>query len=213
MNRYTRGNQSLLRTVRQPATVVSAAVLSSAILAVAWWLWPFHPHRELSELSLLIGGLLGLSFAYWRCHTADENRRQEQYRIASELLDMKKSHYAARVAGAATLTDLLKEDPDQYDVRIMKTFEAFLEFPPQFGGSVPGTNGIHPTGTVDYMSRDTEEVVRTISTRTKRQRKRYRIALRHFAPFTVTEDGNVTPNFQHADYKTWMAVEGEPPTY
>ena len=213
MNRYTRWIKPLSRAVRQSSVVACAAALIILFLTVAYWICPLQTHRKLYEFSLLMGGIIGLLFAYWRCHTADENRKQEQYRIASELLDMNKSHYAERVAGAATLSDLVNSDPKQYGIRVMKTFEAFLEFPPSFGGEIPGQEGAHLEGQVDYKSRDTEEIVNTINTRTPKQRKRYRIVLRHFAPFAVTEKGDVEPNPKHKDYENWVKAEGQRPIY
>ena len=187
--------------------VVGISCLIVLVLLVYWKL-PSEFRPSFYELSVIVGGVLGICLAWWRCRTADKNFKQERYRIGSELLDMDRP-YAARVAGAAILAELAKEDPNQYDATVMKAFEAYLAFPPVYSGQI----GCHKRGKVDYKSRDTEEVVRAINARTTRQRKRYCVVLPKFAPFTVTENGGVEGNPEHADYKEWEKAEGKRPMY
>ena len=138
MDRCTRWIKPICRAARHPRAVVCIAGLVISSLTVVYWVCPSQAHRQVYEFTLLVGGVIGLLFAYWRCHTADKNRKQEQYRIGSALLDLRNRHYVERVAGAARLSDLVKEDPKQYDVRVMKAFEAFLAFPPGFGCQIGG---------------------------------------------------------------------------
>ena len=193
--------------IRNAVLVIFACLILSG-LTIAYWNFKSPVRHEFYEYMIIIGGLVGIIFAYWRCKTADENFKQDRYRIGSELLDMH-GPYAARVAGAATLAALAKKDPSQYDARVMKAFEAYLAFPPVYGGQIGG----HQKGKVDYKSRDTEEVVRAINARTRRQRKRYRVVLPQFSPFIVTRNGDVKGNPKHPDYQEWEKVEGQAPTY
>ena len=181
------------------------------MLAVAYAYWIACPQyrKEIYQFTLLLGGAFGLVFAFWRCITADNSLKQERYRIGSELLDTKHNDYAARVAGVTTLAALAREDLKNYDTIVMKAFEAFLAFPPGFGSPI----GDHKKGDIDYKSRDTEEIVKAINFRTRKQRDGYRIKLPCYAPFVVTDTGDVEANPEHSSYLSWKEAEGQPPSY
>ena len=114
-----------------------------------------------------------------------------------------------RVAGAATLADLAKKDPKNYDATVMKAFETFLTYPPKFSGPL----GRHKKGEIDYHSRDTQEIVKAINARTQKQRARYRIQLPLRAPFLVTDNDDVKADPMHPDFDKWATAEGTPPSY
>ena len=184
------------------------AFLLLLLLTIAYWKCPSANRHEIYEFAVIVGGILGIVFAYWRCRTADDNLNHERFRVGSEMLKMD-GPYAARVEGAAILSGLAKKDPSRYDVTVMKTFEAYLAFPPAYGSDI----GAHKEGEVDFMSSDIVEVVRTINARIPRQRRRYKLDLPGFAPFLVLEDGKVGANPDHAGYKKWMEVERKAPEY
>lgn len=46
-------------------------------------------HDEIRTLSLVIVGIFGLCFAFWRCVIADRILKQERYEIGANLLDIK----------------------------------------------------------------------------------------------------------------------------
>ena len=191
------------------------AAIAIAMLALGLVLWVCRDDNSLGlpNAALTIVGISGLFFAYWRCYTADENRKQEQYRIASELLGMKDRPFAASVAGAATLADLMRDDPVQYEDRVMRMFEAFLEFPPVFGGELQGMEDKHLRGHVDYRSRDTVVIVEAMNARARESRLQKRAELRSSAPFRVTGCGLIAANPKHEDHLNWIRADGTPPTY
>lgn len=199
------------------AAVIGGVIAAPISLVVVGCMWPPPENERFRDSVLLVGGTFGLWFGCWRCITADENLKQERYRIGSELLNWKNHDYVSRVAGAATLAELARTDPKNYDAKVMKAFEAFLTFPPKFGSQIEK----HREGEIDYESQDTVEIVRAINERTRGQRGRYRISLPRRAPFLVVdsdnEDGhkpdNVEPNPHHPDYRKWIEATDKPPAY
>jgi len=114
---------------------------------------------EIPSLALCLTaavGFGGLGFAGWRCVIADQNLLQERLRMGMELLRQGQEHYAARVAGAAILSDILcNACSKRYDETILRAFEAHLFAPSVFGGDIVG----HQKDETDYESRDTYVVV------------------------------------------------------
>ena len=88
-------------------------------------------HDEIRTLSLVIVGIFGLCFAFWRCVIADRILKQERDRIRDRGKPARyKNHdYPSRVAGSAILTEIAKDDPKNYKKWVMKAFEAFLTYP------------------------------------------------------------------------------------
>ena len=156
---------------------------------------------------IVVGAPLGLWLAYRRCRTADHNLEQEKFRIGSELLDIERRDYAARVAGAAILAELSKENPEKYTRLAMKAFEAFLEFPPRFG------HGHFLANRTDYGSRDALEIVRAINRRSRREKAAYpSISLSERSPFRIQDD-KVTGDPDHEDGRHWLASWRRFPDY
>ena len=82
------------------------------------------------------------------------------------------------MAGAATLADLMEEDPGGYHQRVMQVFEALLEHPPRF--EAPGqAHNRH----IDYESLDTAAIIAAINGRPKRYRALYQFEFEEGSPF------------------------------
>ena len=142
---------------------------------------------------LVFGGLIGVCLTVWRCTIADNVRRQGQFRLAAELLDIDKSSYATRVAGAVLMRKLADEDKD-YWTPTVRAFLAWLEHPPVFKG---GT--YH--GITDYHSADTVAIIEWLETQRFKDRDFYLIP--DFAPFLIDSNGKVQRNPNHVDCKFW----------
>ncbi len=167
------------------------------------------PLDMLDGLFLGIAGLVGLVLAGWRCVTADRNLLRERWQMGMELLRRSPDHYAARVAGAAVLSDILcNTRSKRYDEAILRSFEAYLFSPSVFGGCF----GKHQKNEVDYESRDTYVVVTALR---RYKRKNGSLPLLPLPPgsvFTIKPDA-VEPDTDHPGYKRWMAARGRPPEY
>ena len=180
-------------------------IASIFLLALVWAYWDWsHLRTDIYQFTLMVGGAFALGLAYWRSSTADSNLKQDQFRIGSELLDTR-SPYVSRVAGAAILAQLVKEDPDNYHIIVMKAFEGFLEYPPRYG------SGKERAGKIDFLSRDTLEVVRAINTRSKKLRELYCLELpcSEYAPFMINGNGDVEPNYVHKDFDAYIQEQWE----
>jgi len=149
----------------------------------------------LVQAALPIVGLFALITAYRRFEVADRNRREDQFMKGAELLDSKVrgTSYIGRTAGAVTLADLALRHPDEYDERVMRVFQAFLDFPPRYGKNQ------EKEGQVDYTSIDTVTIVDNINKRKDRERKNYCIRLTEGRPFRVSDSGNVEKNPAYDD--------------
>ena len=111
-------------------------------------------------------------------------------------MDPKNSAYTGRVAGAVTLADIAIKNPDEYDKRVMRVFEALLEFPSRYGANH------EKEGQVDYSRRDTVTMLEAIEMRKEKERSKYTIRLNEGRPFRVHAEGNVEKNPGYDDPAT-----------
>lgn len=155
----------------------------------------------------LIGGGIGLYFAWWRCKTADQNLLRERCQMGMELLSLNPERYIARVAGATILSDILDSPATEYDHSILRAFEAFLAYPPRFGGD--GETHKNPT---DYESRDTIIVMIALRRYAKKPFAQPMRSLHEDSIFIITRN-TVKPNEEHRFYKLWIEKKGRPPNY
>ena len=175
------------------------------------WNWILENSEAIRVVILslgVVGGLVGLCFARWRCLTADRNLLRERCQMGMELLSLNPERYAARVAGASILSDILDDRSSKYDEAILRAFEAHLFAPSFFGGNIAG----HKTGETDYESRDTYLVVSALRRYTKKQGSLPLLSLPPGLRFTITRN-TVEPNKDHEHYKRWMEAKGKPPEY
>lgn len=150
------------------------------------------------QLALPAVAALALITAHQRFKVADRNRLEDQFVVGTELLDsnIRGSSYIGRTAGAVTLADLALKNPDQYDERVMRVFQSFLDFPPRYG------KNHDKEGQVDYTSIDTATIVEAISNRKDRERQKYMIRLTKGRPFRVNDTGDVERNPDYDDPAT-----------
>jgi len=175
------------------------------------WCWIVE-HSEAIRVVILslgvIGGVVGLCLAAWRCLTADRNLLRERCQMGMELLSLNPERYAARVAGASILSDILNRRSSKYDEAILRAFEAYLFSPSVFSGNLAG----HKKGETDYESRETYLVVSALRRYTKKQGSLPLLPLPPGLVFTITRN-TVEPAEDHGHYKRWMEVRGRPPEY
>lgn len=131
---------------------------------------------------------------------ANRTRLEKQFVDGANLLDHREVAYSGRTAGAVTLADLALNHPDEYDERVMRVFQPFLDFPPRYG------KNHRKEGQVDYTSHDTVAIVDAINRRRDRERRRYRISLGEGRPFRVNPDGSVEQNPEYDDPATRTAT-------
>ena len=168
------------------------------------------------KIGLIVGGVIGIGLGVWRCRTADKNLLQERFRIEAELMDMDKHHYSVRGSGAVTLVELAKNYPAIYEVSVMTTFEAFLEYPPCFSEQI--AQKMHGYGTtdrlVDYGSRDTISIINAIHNRTRKQKAIYKnFHLSPLSPFYADHKGRIYASEYDSSYQSWVNERGMPPTF
>ena len=156
--------------------------------------------RWIEVLAMPAVALLGIvvardksSLALRRYGAANKTRMEEQFREGAALLDHRDSRYSGRTAGAAILADLALESPVEYDERVMRVFQAFLDFPPRYG------ENHRKQGQVDYTSHDTVTILDAIGKRKPRERRNYKIRLAERRPFRVTAEGDVEQNPDYDD--------------
>ena len=105
---------------------------------------------------------------------------------------IRNTSYIGRTAGAVTLADLAIKHPEEYDERVMRVFQSYLDFPPRYG------ENHEKEWQVDYTSIDTLTIVEAINRRKNKEKCNYRMRLTKDRPFRVTEKGEVERN---PDYK------------
>lgn len=159
----------------------------------SWTAWP----ELAAKLGLAVAALGAVATAWFNGNATLRTLWNKQYEVAaSQLRGAGQSggwSYVTRTAAIATLAKLAKDHPADYDEPVMRTFEAFLSFPPRYDRNAA------KEGQVDYTSRDTEAVVQTINKRSQEQRCTYRIELPPDRPFRVTQDGGVEKNPEYED--------------
>ena len=175
------------------------------------WSWIVENSEAIRIVILflgVVGGLIGLCFARWRCLTADKKLLQEQCQMGMELLSLSPERYTARVAGAAILAAILNSSNTEYDNNILRAFEAFLFSPPGFGMNLED----HKKHETDYESRDTYIVVNALRQYAQKQGAQPLLPLPPGLVFKLTRN-TVEPNKSHEHYKRWMQARGRQPEY
>ena len=87
------------------------------------WCWIVENSEAIRIVILslgVVGGVVGLCFAAWRCVTADRNLLRERCQMGMELLSLNPKRYTARVAGASILSDILNDRSNKYDGAILR---------------------------------------------------------------------------------------------
>ena len=171
--------------------------------------------ESIYKIALIVGAAVGIGLAVWRCRTADKNLLQERFKIGSELMDMDKHHYSVRVSGAVILAELARKYPKTYEIPVMTTFEAFLEYPPCFSKHMAqNMYGYGMTDRlIDYGSRDTIFIINAIHNRTRKQRAIYKtFHLSPLSPFYVDPQGRICASEYDPSYQSWINERGSPPT-
>ena len=175
------------------------------------WCWIVENSEAIRVTILflgLLGGGIGLCLARWRCLTADRNLLRERCQMGMELLSLNPERYTGRVAGATILSDILNSNSTDYDINILRAFEAFLFAPPGFGMDLEN----HKEHETDYESRDTFIVVNALRRYARKQGAQPMLPLPLGLVFTITPN-TVEPNKYHENYKRWMEARGRPPEY
>lgn len=150
----------------------------------------------LHVLVLAWGGAYGIGLAIRRCHLADKARRQDQFRLAAELLDMEKTSYATRVAGAVLMGQVANGDQATYREPTIRAFMAWLAHPPVF------PKGHRYEYITDYNSADTVVIVKWLNDQ-KLKTDEMRM-LPDFSPFCILDHtGEVDRNWTHPHYMRW----------
>ena len=139
----------------------------------------------------LFFGILAFLLACCRFRVADRNRLEDQFKTGAERLGA--ASYSLRTAGAVTLADLALSEPGEYDERVMRAFQAFLDFPPRYG------ENHEKQDQVDYTSIDSLTILEAIEKREKKARERYAIRLTEGRPYRVNNEGNVERNPNYDD--------------
>ena len=114
--------------------------------------------ESLVQAALPAIAAVALYTAHRRFRVADKNRLEDQFIVGAELLDSKVrgTSYVGRTAGAVTLADLAHRKPEEYDERVMRVFQSFLDFPPRYG------KNHEMEGQIDYTSIDTITIIEAI---------------------------------------------------
>ena len=112
--------------------------------------------------------------------------------MGMELLSLNPERYTGRVAGATILSDILNSNSTDYDINILRAFEAFLFAPPGFGMDLEN----HKEHETDYESRDTFIVVNALRRYARKQGAQPMLPLPLGLVFTITPN-TVEPNKYH----------------
>ena len=168
--------------------------MTSLILEPLFW-------DALHVIVLSVGGGYGIGLAIRRCNIADSARQQdlsrlaaERFRLAAELLDMEKSSYASRVAGAVLMAQLADEN-ETYRGPTIRAFMGWLTHPPVF------PYGHKYDGITDYKSADTMVIVEWLNAQSLKASEID--ILPEFAPFLIDIYGTVGRNPVHSHWKKW----------
>ena len=146
------------------------------------WCWFNNNHEAIRTLALVVAGIIGVLFAWWRARiadrqaratelqskTAEKNHLNEQFKSGVELFTRSEGsaggNLVTRVGGAATLAEMARLYPHILHVRVMNLFATFLRYNPSRYGGGPDV------GKIDFDSPDNREIVDAIDSRTKVQK-------------------------------------------
>lgn len=182
--------------------------LTEKALMWGWILKDLEAFRVAILALGLLGGVVGLCFAGWRCWIANRALLRQRCQMGLELLSLNSERYTARVAGASILSELLDNNSTEYDSSILRAFEAFLFSPPRFGMDL----GKHKEGETDYESRDTFLIVRALNRYACKKNAQPMLQLPCGLVFRISET-TVEPNPHHPHYASWTRARGSPPEY
>lgn len=160
--------------------------------------------QEWRDFILTVLAPTALVFGVWRTITAHRQERLARLRLTNDEYSEARSllghrNTAVRVGAVITLADFARSDVDEYHVRVMKLFAAFLVWPPRYSGGLLA-------GLVDFHSPDTREVIETINRRSASQRAAERIEEFSFSDrlslshFRYTEDTGVDWTLSMIEY-------------
>ena len=148
-------------------------------------------------IAIVLAALITVVGASLTWRSAKNTLRHKQYETAAQQLQAVDRpggwNYVTRTAAIAALAKLARDHPKEYDEPVMRSFEAFLSFPPRYGKNA------EKEGQVDYTSRETVAIMETINNRKARARHRYRVSLPPDRPFLVTDRGDVERNPDYED--------------
>ena len=188
-------------------------VLIGGILA--WWFWDKIGgdaesfSTTLRNVALVIGGIAAILLAVWRSRVSERQtaiaQRQaetalrqaeiaqhtllsERYQRGTEMLG--REILSVRLGGIYALQQLAEDYPEQYHIRIMRLFCAFVRLPTRDQSLEPGQAVIEP-GTLLGIRHDVEAVMQMIGSRDKS-----RIALERKADFRLDLRGANLPTAQ-----------------
>ncbi len=138
--------QPILRLIRRATRwdgfwwIVAMVVVLAVGVLLSWRFWG-ELHGEQDSLSttirnqgLLIGGVIGILLALWRSKvaerqtaTAQQSLLNDQYQRAADMLG--NSALTVRMGGVNVLRHLAEDHPEQYHIRVMELFCAFVRHP------------------------------------------------------------------------------------
>lgn len=125
----------------------------------------------IEERDILFAALaiLGLGLAAWRsrtawlqAHIAEQNLLNRQFQSSVEMLGHESM--TVRLGGITSLTEMALRNPEQYHVRVMMIFVAFLAYPPKYKGGIN-------RGRIAFDSNDIIEIIKAIESSSSLQRK------------------------------------------
>ena len=139
-----------------------------------FWSWFKSNYEEIRTLALIVAGIIGFTFTWWRiriadkqANTAEKGLLNEQFKSGVELFTYHDSarpggSLVTRSAGVVILTDMAKLYPETLHVRVMELFVNFLHHNPSrfYGG----------TSEIDVGSPDNRAIIDFINDRTEKQK-------------------------------------------
>lgn len=170
------------------------AFVGSVLLADAKWDWLRSGTSDdgmesngatVRNVGFLIAGVLAVVFAVWRgvlanrqaetaqrqsetaqrqAETAQQGLLNERYQKGEEMLGSEV--LSVRLGGIYELQSLAEEHPEQYHVRIMRLFCAFVRFPTKDQSLESGQAAIEP-GTLLGIRQDVDAIMQAIGSRSK----------------------------------------------
>ena len=181
----------------------------------AWWFWDKLGNdtesfsTTLRNVALVIGGIAAILLAVWRSRVSERQaviaqrqaetaQRQaeiaqhsllsERYQRGTEMLG--RDIISVRLGGIYALQQLAEDYPEQYHIRVMRLFCAFVCLPTKDQSLEPGQTAVDP-GTLLVIRPDVEAVMQMIGSRDKP-----RIALERKADFRLDLRGADLPTAQ-----------------
>lgn len=147
------------------ATAVAVALPRLFAVADNYWGWlagDDSGSTTISNVALVLAGVIALSLAVWRARvasrqadTAQQGLLYERYQKGAEMLGSQVN--AVRLGGIYALDRLARDYPEQYHVQIMRLFCAFVRSP------IKGPTDLPPSG----FRQDVQAIVEAICARSE----------------------------------------------